>query len=95
MPPCVPTWRRLLSHFQDPLVYLLLAAVVIAIAAWTIEGVYGWPVDAIVIAVVVLLNAVLGYMQQLKAENAVTVLVRMTAVTSATLRDGQVRWSQQ
>ncbi len=56
-----PAWRRFLSHFQDPLVYLLLAAVAIALAAWVIEGMVGWPVDAIVIAVIVLLNAVLGY----------------------------------
>ena len=51
-----PTWRRVLSHFQNPLIYLLLAAVVIALAAWVLEGAVGWPVDAIVIAIIVLLN---------------------------------------
>ena len=86
----VPTWRRVLSHFQDPLIYLLLAAVVIALVAWAIEGWAGWPVDAIVIALVVVLNAVLGYVQEAKAENAVAALARMTAVTSAVMRDGQV-----
>ncbi|MGQ0699053.1 MAG: cation-translocating P-type ATPase [Panacagrimonas sp.] len=88
--PRTPAWRRALSHFQDPLVYLLLAAVVIALVAWAIEGGEGWPVDAIVIGIVVLLNAVLGYVQEAKAENAVAALARMTAVTSAVLRDGQV-----
>ena len=84
-------WRRFLSHFNDPLVYLLLVAVAIALVAWTIEGLVGWPVDAIVIATIVLLNAVLGYMQEAKAADAVAALARMTAVTSTVMRDGQVR----
>ena len=86
----VPTWRRVLSQFQDPLIYLLLGAIVIALVAWLIEGGAGWPVDAIVIALVVVLNAILGYVQEAKAENAVAALTRMTAVTSAVMRDGQV-----
>ncbi len=88
--PRVPTWRRVLSQFQDPLIYLLLAAVAIALVAWGIEGWVGWPVDAIVIATIILLNGVLGYVQEAKAENAVTALAHMTAATSAVLRDGQV-----
>ena len=56
-----------------------------------IEGLVGWPVDAVVIATVVLLNGVLGFVQEAKAENAVAALARMTAATSAVLRDGQVR----
>jgi Ca2+-transporting ATPase len=87
--PQTPTWRRILSQFQDPLIYLLLAAIAIALIAWAIEGREGWPVDAIVIATIVLLNAVLGYLQQAKAANAVAALTRMTAATSAVLRDGQ------
>ena len=85
-----PAWRRFLSHFHDRLVYLLLAAVVIALVAWVIEGLVGWPVDAIVIAIIVLLNGALGYVQEAKAEHAVAALARMTAATSAVLRDGQV-----
>jgi magnesium-transporting ATPase (P-type) len=85
-----PAWRRLLAHFQDPLVYLLLAAIAIALGAWVIEGWVGWPVDAIVIGAIVLLNGVLGYVQEARAENAVAALARMTAVSSAVLRDGQV-----
>ena len=41
-----PAWRRILLHFHDPLVYLLLAAIAIALAAWMIDGWVGWPVDA-------------------------------------------------
>ncbi len=88
--PRQPAWRRVLSHFQDPLVYLLLAAVVIALVAWGIEGLAGWPVDAVVIATIVLLNGVLGFVQEAKAEDAVAALSRMTAATASVLRDGQV-----
>ena len=88
--PPIPGWRRLVAHFQDPLIYLLLAAIAIALTAWVIEGSAGWPVDAIVITMVVLLNAALGYMQESKAADAVAALARMTAATSAVLRDGKV-----
>lgn len=87
--PTVPAWRRVLAQFQDPLVYLLLVAIAIALVAWVIEGQVGWPVDATVIAVVVLLNAALGYAQEAKAENVVAALAKLTAVTSAVLRDGE------
>jgi P-type Ca2+ transporter type 2C len=36
--PPVPRWRKLLAQFQDPLVYLLLVAVVVSFVAWLIEG---------------------------------------------------------
>ncbi len=88
--PRAPIWRRVLSQFQDPLIYLLLGAVAIALVAWAIEGAVGWPVDAIVIATIVLLNAVLGYLQEARAENAVAALARMTAVTSSVVRDGKL-----
>ncbi len=84
-----PLWRRLLGQFQDPLVYLLLVAVAITLIAWLIEGRVGWPVDAIVIGVVVLLNATLGFVEEARAEDAVAALARMTAVTSTVLRDGR------
>jgi Ca2+-transporting ATPase len=87
--PRVPAWRRVLAQFQDPLIYLLLAAVAVALVAWWVEGRVGWPVDATVIAAVVLLNGVIGHVQEAKAQNAVAALARMTAATAAVLRDGK------
>jgi P-type Ca2+ transporter type 2C len=84
-----PVWRRILAHFQDPLIYLLMAAIVIALVAWGIEGRVGWPIDAIVIAAVVIVNGILGFVQEAKAEQAVAALARMTAVNSAVVREGQ------
>ena len=72
--PPVPIWRKILAQFQDPLIYLLLVAVVISLVAWVLGGRVGWPVDAIVIAVVVILNAFLGYVQEAPAESAVAAL---------------------
>ena len=93
--PPVPAWRRALAQLQDPLVYLLGAAAAVALAAWWFEGrgrpgAAGWPLDAIVIAGVVVLNAVLGWLQEAKAAQAVAALAKMTTATSAVLRDGAV-----
>jgi P-type Ca2+ transporter type 2C len=82
-------WKRLLSQFADPLIYLLLAAVAVSLAAWAAEGADGIPWDAIVIAAIVLLNGVLGYIQEERAEQAVAALQRMAAATAAVLRDGR------
>ena len=84
-----PLWRRILAQFRDPLVYLLLVAMAIALSAWMAEGGEGWPIDSIVIAVVLLLNAAIGFMQESKAADAVAALARMTAATSSVIRDGE------
>ena len=78
----VPAWRKFLAQFADPLIYLLLAAVVVSLVAWVAEGAEGVPYEAIVIAVIVVLNAVLGYVQEARAEQAVAALQRMAAPTA-------------
>ena len=89
--PPVPAWRKLIAQFRDPLIYLLLGAIGISLAAWLIEGRHGMPIDAMVIAIIVVMNAVIGYAQEAKAESAVAALAHMTAVKSAVLRDGRVQ----
>ncbi len=89
--PPEPVWRRLLRQFQDPLVYLLLGAIVIALIAWFIEGRAGFPLDAIVIAAIVLFNGGLGFAEEAKARNAVAALARMTEANSSVLRDGETK----
>src|SRR5918992_3449240 len=85
----VPAWRKLLAQFADPLVYLLLAAVVVSLGAWALGGAEGTPFEAVGIALIVLANAVLGYVQERKAEEAVAALQRMAAATATVLRDGR------
>ena len=46
--------------------------------------------DSLVILIIIIANAVLGYVQEARAETAVAALANMTTVTSSVLRDGQV-----
>ncbi len=87
--PPVPAWRRLAAQFADPLVYLLIAAVAVSLAAWAADGAEGIPFDAVVITVIVVLNAALGFLQEAKAERAVAALGRMAAAEATILRDGR------
>jgi Ca2+-transporting ATPase len=86
----VPAWRKLLAQFQDPLIYLLIVAVVVSLVAWIIEGAEGVPFEVVVIAIVLVANALLGYSQEAKAEQAVAALARMAAPHAGVLRDGRV-----
>lgn len=88
--PPVPTWRKVLAQFQDPLIYLLLVAVAVSLGAWLAEGAVGGPIDAIVIAAIVMFNAVLGFVQEARADTAVAALSTMTAASSTVLRGGEL-----
>lgn len=85
----VPTWRKFLAQFADPLVYLLIAAVVISLIAWIIEGAESLPVDAIVIVVIIVLNAVIGFVQERRASAAVAALAQLTAPHATVVREGR------
>lgn len=89
--PKIPLWRKLLGHFRDPLIYLLLVAVAVSLVGWWIQGRQGWPIDAVVIAAIVVVNAILGYAQSARAENAVAALQKMAEATSAVVRDGRLK----
>ena len=39
--PPVPAWRKLVGQLRDPLVYLLIAAVLVSVVAWIVEGAHG------------------------------------------------------
>ena len=89
--PPAPAWRKLLAQFRNPLIYLLLAALIASLAVWVVEGDGDWPVDAVVIAVILVLNALLGYTQEERAERAVGALARMAATSATVIRDGARR----
>ena len=85
----VPVWRKFLGQFENPLIYLLVAAVVVSLVAWVLEGGGEPPFDAIVITAIIVANAVLGYVQEARAEQAVAALQRMAAATAGVVRDGR------
>jgi Ca2+-transporting ATPase len=84
----VPMWKKFLAQFQNVLVILLLIAAFISAALWVYERESALPYEAIAIFAVVLLNAVMGYIQEARAENAVAALRQMSAAHANVIRDG-------
>jgi len=89
--PPIPAWRRFLAQFQDVLVILLLIATAVSAGLWVYEREAALPYEAIAILAVVVLNATLGYIQESKAEAAVTALRAMSAADAIVVRDGERR----
>ncbi|PTM42751.1 cation-translocating P-type ATPase [Bosea sp. 124] len=83
-----PGWRKFLAQFTDMLVMLLIAAALISALQWFLERDSALPYEAIAIIAIVLLNAVMGYLQQARAEQAVAALRRMSAASANVIRDG-------
>ena len=82
----VPAWRKFLAQFQDVLVILLLIATLISAGLWLYERESALPYEAIAILAVVLLNAIMGYIQQSRAEEAVAALRQMSAAHANVIR---------
>ena len=80
--------RRLLEQFADPMIIILIVAAAISGITAAFEG--GFPSDVIIILFVVILNAILGVVQESKAEKAIEALQEMAAATSKVERDGKV-----
>ena len=87
----VPAWKKFLAQFKDVLVILLLIATAISAVLWVIERESALPYEAIAILAVVLLNAIMGYIQEARAESAVAALRQMSAAHAHVLRDGERR----
>ena len=82
---------RFFNQMKDPMIIILLVAAVISAVTEIIEaGHFVTPTDSIIILAVVLINAVLGVVQESKAEKAVEALQKMSAATTKTLRDGKI-----
>ncbi len=73
-----------LSQLKDMLIYVLLAAAVITF-------IIGEIADSVIIMLVIILNAVIGVIQEYKAEKAVEALQKMTTPKSVVRRDGSIQ----
>ena len=89
--PPVPAWRRFVAQFQNVLVILLIIAAAISAALWIYERDTDLPFEALAILAVVLLNAVMGYLQESRAEAAVAALRALSAAEAEVMRDGERR----
>jgi len=79
----VSAWRILIAQFNSLMIWILLAAGAVA-------GALGEWVDAITIAVIVLLNAAIGFYQEWSAAKSIAALHELTAPQAKVRRDGQV-----
>ena len=80
--------RRFFEQLADPMIIILIVAAAISGVLAVIEN-EGFA-DVIIIMAVVLVNAVLGVLQESKAEKAIEALQEMSAATSKVLREGKV-----
>jgi P-type Ca2+ transporter type 2C len=84
----VPAWRKFLGQFTDILVVLLILAALISAGLWLYERDSAVPYEAMAILAIVLLNGLMGYLQQARAEQAVAALRQMSAAHANVIRDG-------
>jgi P-type Ca2+ transporter type 2C len=78
-----PKILKLLGQFNDPLIYILLAATAVSLAL-------GQLTDSIIIVSVVILNGIIGYLQEAKAEKALSALQKLASPHAVVKRGGEV-----
>ena len=81
-PAAEPAWKRFLAHFDDILIYILLAAA-------TLKAAMGEWIDFWVILAVAVINAVIGYVQEGRAEQALAGIRNMLSADAQVRRDGE------
>ena len=84
-----PLWKRFFEQMADPMVIMLIVAAVISAVTGMIQGESEWA-DVIIIMAVVIINSVLGVVQEAKSEQALEALQQMSAAQSKVIRDGKM-----
>jgi Ca2+-transporting ATPase len=89
--PETPWWRRVVEQFENVLVIILLVATVISVVEWLLQDPreQALPYEAIVILLIVVLNALLGVIQESRAEKSVRALMALAAPEATVVRGGE------
>lgn len=84
-------FKRVIEQLSDPMIIILIiAAIVSAVTEWFEAKGFVFPTDTVIILVVVVINTVLGVLQESKAEAAIEALQEMSAATSKVYREGKM-----
>lgn len=83
-----PLWIRFFQQMADPMVIMLIVAAVISAVTGAVQGEMDFA-DVIIIMFVVVINSVLGVVQEAKSEEALAALQEMSAAQSKVIRDGK------
>lgn len=76
----IPAWLLFLKQFYDFMIIILMAAAIVS-------GVMGEITDAIIIFIIIIINAVVGFIQEYRAEKAMEALKKMTTSETQVIRD--------
>ncbi|MGM0524497.1 MAG: HAD-IC family P-type ATPase, partial [Bacillota bacterium] len=77
-----PEWLKFIKHFHDVLIYILLVAAVVTF-------ILGHYIDTVVIILVAVINALIGYIQEGKAEKALDGIKNMLSLHATVVREGK------
>ncbi len=80
--PGKPAWQLFLEQFTNAMIVVLLVAAVVTTLIGDLK-------DTVVILAIVILNGVIGFVQEYQAEQAMSALKRMTSPTARVIRDGE------
>lgn len=80
----IPSWVKFLNQFKDFMIIVLMIAAVIS-------GIMGDITDTLIILLIVVINAVIGFVQEYRAEKAVEALRNMAAPFATVIRDGSMK----
>ena len=79
-----PIWLMLIQQFNSPIVYLLVFGMAVSIY-------FKDYIEGIAIGVVILINAIIGFLMELQARNSMNALKEMDVILSKVIRDGKVQ----